>query len=344
MINLDGDATDSSTGISPGRAIKSLSQRPILFWLAGGAMGLVLAGFAFGLYLYFRDSAPKRPVHRPEQAFIDSQIPPGLAPRYFPPNGFTWSGFSTEGLPEARYGVAAPPSASPSAQVLIIADADFPGEAYFELANTLIKRNYSVWIIEAPGQGGAGRFPQQKTVVDTPDFTFGARTVKAFIDKVIHPNIERPLYVLASGSGALSALDLNMGRDQIKGMVLINPHVSDPSIPAGEWHRENVPDSYLARIGHQWQTANPDLRLREKSPVWASSASKTQSRLEGLQLEHMLSLSNAPPIRMLTHELKTDNDKNPSKALCGQALNCRLKSLKSINNPSEIIDEIDKIG
>jgi pimeloyl-ACP methyl ester carboxylesterase len=324
--------------------MKSLSEKPVLFWLAGGATGLVLAGLVFGAYLYFRSSAPKRPVHRPEQAFIDSQIPPGLAPRYFPPNGFTWSGFSTEGLPEARYGVAAPPAASPTAQILIIADADFPGEAYYEMANTLIKRNYSVWIIEAPGQGGAGRFPQQKAMVDSPDFTFGARIIKAFIDKVIHPDADKPLYILASGSGALSALDLNMGRDRIKGMVLINPHVSDPSIPAGVWHRENVPDSYLARIGHQWQTANPDLRLREKSPVWISGAQKTQSRLEGIQLEHMLTLSHAPPIRMLMHELKAGNERNPAKELCAQAQNCRLIPLKSISNPAEIIDEIEDIS
>src|SRR5476651_2503184 len=94
---------------------------------------------------------------QPGKAYLDSQIPPGLSPQYFPPEGFVWGAYRAGSLPEARYGVASPPI-NPKAQVLILTDADYPAEAYFQLTRQLLDAGYGVWLLEVPGQGGAGHY------------------------------------------------------------------------------------------------------------------------------------------------------------------------------------------
>lgn len=263
-----------------------------------------------------------------QNVVIESQIPPNLAPKYYPPAGFTWSGFAIEGLPDARYGVASPP-VNPQAQVLIIADNDFPAEAYFDLTNSLLSLNVSVWIIEAPGQGGAAHYPHQKNEIDSPDFSNATRNVRGFIAQIINPTQTKPLYIIASGVGAITALDLDINDGNIRGYILFEPHLKDPQLPEGTWHRQSVPKSHWGQVGHVWQGANPDLRLRLKSERWYESANKTLNRLQGVKISSLVPLSHQAPKLMFAKKDSLSEVQGLAKSLCQQASNCQYKTISN---------------
>ncbi|ESQ78109.1 alpha/beta hydrolase [Asticcacaulis sp. YBE204] len=230
---------------------------------------------------------------QPGAAFLDSQIPPGLSPEYYPPAGFVWSGFKFDNLPQARYGVAAPP-VNPRAHLLILADASYPGEIYFDLAQTALKSGVSVWIFEAPGQGGSGHYLLQDLRVHTPDFTHSIKTAKAFVETVIKPSVAKPLYIFGHGSGALTALELQAQKWPITSLMLYAPWNGDDN--AGEWHREDTPADLWGKVAHRWRIANPDLRLTQKSSAWVEQMSKARKALTSVSLDKLNPTLKRPPL------------------------------------------------
>ncbi|WKL56652.1 alpha/beta fold hydrolase [Asticcacaulis sp. ZE23SCel15] len=279
-----------------------------------------------------QDDAP----YPPDKAFVDSQIPPGLSPQYFPPAGFVWSGFKSGNLPEARYGVAAPPT-NPRADILIVADARFPAEAYFELARDLISLNYTVWIYEAPGQGGSGRYFLQGDKIHTPDFDYSVQAVEDLVSKVIRPSSGRPIYIVGTGTGALTALSIDPKTIPIGGVIAYSPYLRPPESPPTVWRGENVPSDEWAQTAHKWQRANPDLRLREVSQTWQTEMDKAVGKVTSPGLKGLSFRQEAPRRLIITgEEAAPPND--PGRICAG----IKICSFKRIFKNKDLSAEINK--
>jgi hypothetical protein len=274
--------------------------------------------------------------HHPDKAFTDSQIPPGLSPQYFPPAGFVWSGFKSGNLPEARYGVAAPPT-SPRADILIVADARFPAEAYFELARDLISLNYTVWIYEAPGQGGSGRYFLQGDKVHTPDFHHSVQAVEDLIGEVIRPSFVRPVYIVGTGTGALTALSIDPKTIPIGGAVAYSPYLRLLEPAPTVWRGEDIPSEAWAQTAHKWQRANPDLRLRAVSQTWQTEMDKAVDTVTSPGLKRLSFGREAPPRLIITsEEAAAPND--PGRMCAG----IKICPVKRIFKNKDLSTEINK--
>jgi hypothetical protein len=283
----------------------------------------------FGLFGFFCLGSCQRNTTKdnPDQAFIQSQIPPGLAPQYYPPMGFVWSGFKVNSLPEARYGVASPP-VNPRAQLLILADASYPAEIYYELSQFAISQGLGVWIIEAPGQGGAGSYMMQSQKVHSPDFKNNLNVSEALIAQMIRPTKSKPLYVFGHGSGALTALNLHAKQGLIAATLIYEPWLGKQSLDDAVWRREVVPQDDLGKVAYRWQVANPDLRRMAKSEAWEKSALDDLSRIKGLSLAKLNPVSKRPPLEIYSY--------TPQAAqLCLGRTPCKSKNIKNYN---ELVD------
>ena len=264
------------------------------------------------------------------EAFLDSQIPPGLSPQYFPPQGFVWGAYRAGNLPQARYGVASPPT-NPRAQVLVLADADYPAEAYFELTRQLIDEGYGVWLLEVPGQGGAGHYLLQNNAVYSPNFRDGETAAAGFIKDIIKPTTDKPLIVLGTGFSALNALALStvLNDDSMGGFVAFDPYTGGPITKGGEWHREDVPKSYWGVIAQSWQTSNPDLRLRIKSEAWQKQVKKSYDELYGLHLPVIALKGSNAPVVVIEPRGSASQQANAASALCAHVPRCRMQATDS---------------
>ena len=263
---------------------------------------------------------------QPGQAFLDSRIPSGLAPQYYPPDGFVWSGYRADGLPEARYGVASPP-VNPHAQVLIIADAGYPAETWFELARGLLAAGYGVWLLEPPGQGGAGRYLLQGNVIHSPDYRDADRAAAGLIRDLIHPTPQRPLYVVGSGYGAITVLSLaaELKGPAYAGFSAYDPYLGGAIAPGGLWRHEDVAPGYWGAIAQAWQMQNPDLRLRMKSESWRKQAMKAFSAVAG---PHP-TLRSGAPVTLFEPDTADAAQMKAARALCAHTPDCRLRGSKS---------------
>jgi alpha-beta hydrolase superfamily lysophospholipase len=264
---------------------------------------------------------------QPGQAFLDSQIPSGLSPQYFPPQGFVWGGYRAKGLPEARYGVASPPI-NPRAQVLIMADADYPAEAYFERANQLINAGYGVWLFEAPGQGGSGHYLMQNQSVFTKNYHDGQLAALSFIRDVIKPDAAKPLFIVGTGYSAIDALALST---QVKnkayaGFVAYSPYLGGEIARGNEWHREDTPATYWGGIAQNWQMSNPDLRLRVKSETWRTQMQKAYTDLNALHLPVVSISGQAAPVLLIEPKDTPTAAANQASALCAHIAQCKVQA------------------
>jgi hypothetical protein len=283
------------------------------------ALGCVLAATAC--------SKPDSGEKQPGQAFLDSQIPPGLSPQYFPPQGFVWGGYRSGALPEARYGVASPP-VNPRAQVLILADADYPAETYFELANQLLDAGYGVWLFEVPGQGGAGQYSGQKQAVYARSYRDGQLAVIGFVRDIIHPTPEKPLFIVGTGYSALNALSLSTtAKDKaLAGFIAYAPYLGQDIQPGAEWHSTDTTTGYWDGIAHSWRTSNPDLRLRIKSDPWRNQMHKAWSDLNSLHLPVISLTTPAAPVVVIAPKDAPQSQSGLLTALCARLSQCRVET------------------
>ena len=260
------------------------------------------------------------------QASLDSRIPPGLSPQYFPPDGFVWGAYRAGSLPEARYGVASPP-VNPRAQVLILADPDYPAEAYFELARQLLSAGYGVWLLEAPGQGGAGRYFLQGDAVFARSYHDSQETASDFIRDIIHPSTDKPLFVVGTGYSAVNALSLStmLKSDAMPGFVAFDPYTGAAIAKGSSWHSSDVPASYWGGIAQTWQTANPDLRLRAKSDEWRKQMKKAYAELGGMHLPVISLKGQAAAVLVIEPKAEPTSQANAASALCAHLPHCTLE-------------------
>jgi len=259
---------------------------------------------------------------QPGKAATDSAIPPGLSPQFFPPEGFVWGAYRPQGLPEVRYGVASPP-VNPKAQVLILADAAYPAEVYFQATQQLLDAGYGVWLLEVPGQGGAGRYLLQGDAIYAPDYRDAQQATRTFISDVVKPNPSKPLVVVGTGYSAINALSLSMGLKDadVLGYAAYDPYLGGPIAKGQVWHANEPPGTYWGDIAQTWQGANPGLRLRVKSDAWRQQMVKAYQALDGL---HMPSLGGGMHPQVLLLEPKTGltDDANAASKLCAHVVHC----------------------
>ncbi len=261
---------------------------------------------------------------QPGKAATDSAIPPGLSPQFFPPQGFVWGAYRPANLPEVRYGVASPP-VNPTAQVLILADASYPAEVYFQMAQQLLDAGYGVWLLEAPGQGGAGRYLLQGEAVFAPDYHDAQTAARLFIADVVKPDPDKPLVVVGTGYSAIHALSLSLDLKDadILGYVAYDPYLGGPIARGGVWHAGDPPGTYWGDIAQTWQSANPGLRLRVKSDVWQKQMVKAYEALDGM---HMPAIGEKAHASVLLLEPKNGltADANAASKLCSHVAHCVL--------------------
>jgi len=281
---------------------------------------LTLGAVVGGLLLTSCDKIEQ--VVQPGKASTDSAIPPGLSPQFFPPEGFVWGAYRPANLPEVRYGVASPP-ANPKAQVLILADPAYPAEVYFQAAQQLLDAGYGVWLLEAPGQGGAGRYLLQGEAVFTPDYRDAQTAARAFIADIVKPDPGKPLIVVGTGYSAIHALSLSMALKDpnVLGYVAYDPYLGGPIARGQMWHANEPPGTYWGDIAQTWQSANPSLRLRVKSDVWQKQMNKAYEALDGL---HIPTLGEAvsPSVLLLEPKTGLTADANAASKLCAHVAHC----------------------
>jgi len=261
---------------------------------------------------------------QPGKAATESQIPPGLSPQFFPPEGFVWGAYKPANLPEVRYGVASPP-VNPNRQVLILADAAYPAEVYFQAAQQLLDAGYGVWLLEAPGQGGSGRYLLQSDAIFSPDYRDALTAARGFISDIIKPDAGKPLVIVGTGFSAIHALSLSMAlKDpQVLGYVAYDPYLGGPIARGQAWHAGDAPGTYWGDIAQTWQSANPGLRLRVKSEAWQTQMNKAYAALDGL---HMPALGETvhPSVLLLEPKTGLTADANAASKLCSHVAHCTL--------------------
>ena len=262
---------------------------------------------------------------QPGQAFLDSRIPAGLSPQYYPPGGFVWGAYRSGSLPEARYGVASPPN-NPKAQVLILADADYPAEVYFELMRQLLDEGYGVWLLEAPGQGGSGHYLLQNQSIFATSYHDGQLTARDFIKDIVKPSADKPVFVIGAGYSALTALSLStlLKDDSLKGFIAYDPYLGGPIARGDIWHRDAPQPGYWGGIAQSWQMSNPDLRMRQKSDGWQKQMQKAYVDLNSLHLP-VTSLKNGAQVLVLEQKIATTSQANTASALCARLPRCTLQ-------------------
>jgi lysophospholipase len=77
-----------------------------------------------------------------------------LDPRFYPPDGFQWGGFTNAAGRNIRTGHIG----NGKARIVILPGFREPIEQYFEVIREQAERGYEVFTLDWPGQGGSGRF------------------------------------------------------------------------------------------------------------------------------------------------------------------------------------------
>ncbi|HYE47920.1 MAG TPA: alpha/beta hydrolase [Caulobacter sp.] len=217
------------------------------------------------------------------ESFVDSRTPPGLSPRFYPPEGWAWGLVQAGDYPAQRYGVSSP-TTGPTAHVLILPGYGESAEAWFETAAGLNRRGYTVWVLDGAGQGGSGRFAAPRDVGHIPSLDPDLLGVKAMLRAVI-PEDGRPVVLLGGRSGgvlALLAARRGLHGDGVIASAPWRPRAPGPYDEAFDgiglgwlrdldepgWTRERPyrtgppgADPYRAGAQQAWAIANPDLRM-----------------------------------------------------------------------------------
>ncbi len=134
--------------------------------------------------------------------------PPALEPRFLPPVGWRWHVFTNPQGRKIRFGTVAPESRIPDAVVIVAPGLSEFGEKYFELAQDLLQRNLSLWVMDWQGQGLSDRHlknaPHKRHSSgfedDVEDFHY---FIMEYVKhSAVHPDVGRiPLVLLGHSMG-----------------------------------------------------------------------------------------------------------------------------------------------
>jgi lysophospholipase len=284
----------------------------------------------------------EQPVGEPTPA----RIPPGLATRYFPPPGWTWSYLPAADGPPIRYGVGTPPRAVRGA-VLILPGFGEPAEVWFETARELIDNNYAVWLLDLAGQGGSGRWADPPDKAHLPSMEPNLTALRTAITEVVRPT-GAPLVMMGSGLGAQVALRAaGEGLPGVEAVILSAPALSPWRGPTpgplaqglsligfsrtyatgqGDWKSADSRASYpgtRAAVPQAWMRANPELRTGGVTWGWIKAYSDSASAARSTQTLERVAL----PVMML------DGGDGAGRDACQRMPKCRYIRLPSGPTP-----------
>lgn len=231
-------------------------------------------------------------------ALADSRPPPGIAPRFLPPDGWAWGVAQPDAMPQVRYGVSAPPGRRAEAHLVIVPSAMEPAEAWFETIRTLNAQGFAVWVVERPGFGGSGRHVRPHDLAHSPSVEAEALALNAVLTRIVAPAAEAPLVLLASADAAPAALLASRGGAPVVDIIVSGrapppPSASAPPwalrlglgrLPSADWRpwtREHRPvpegDPWRTKAAAAWPLANPDLRIGGASIALRSRSAGTSA-------------------------------------------------------------------
>jgi lysophospholipase len=265
-------------------------------WTAAALVVLLAAAFG-GAMLFAAHE------HEARDAFADSDPPPDLPDRFYPPQGWSWGLVALGDGLERRYGVGAPATVA-QAQILILPDYGETAETWFETARDLTGAGFTVWVLEGAGQGGSARLAGRRDLGHVTGFDGDVAAVRAFSETVIRPGPRRPLVLLGEGVGALVAARAVEAGLRPAVVILSAPDCATPPsydalrfVGLGEtragsgkaWSRDSPDDSAAHRthdawrgaVTHHWQLANPDLRMGGPSVAWNAALDQLHSHTAG---------------------------------------------------------------
>ncbi|MBN9319781.1 MAG: lysophospholipase [Caulobacterales bacterium 68-7] len=276
------------------------------------------------------------------EAFTDSRVPPSVAPRFYPPEGWAWGLVKVGSAPAQRYGVAAPPVA-PKANLLILTGYDDPAETWFETVADLTRRGYAVWVLDRAGQGGSARLTGRRDLGHAKRFDPDVAAVRAMVRVVIRPNGKTPTILVGHSLGgliALRAVQSGLGAD---GLVLSAPAIELANLPqprgqVAAWTRwarrlglgafrtpgqpgwrpegrdgpfgQLTHDPTRAAMHRAWAEANPDLRMGGSSLAWFAAFYDASDAAQAAAAR------TAPPTLLLTASDDSLADNAASQRLC----------------------------
>jgi lysophospholipase len=249
----------------------------------------------FALALILLLAACKRTDER--AAFTDTRLPPGLAQAGWPPDGWTWGLIQIANDPPQRYGVS-PAAQVRRAQVLILPGYDGLAEDEFAAASDFNARGDVVWVLEGQGQGGSARLVNPRDLGFVRSFDGDVGAIRQMVAAAIRPTPAMPLTAIAYGTAAPEALRAaQQGLPGVSQLILVDPHFQPPGPPVGpgkalwmtrlglgawrppgqgRWRRDAAdPDP----VRHDWQTANPDLRMGGVSYAWIAAFNDLAGKL-----------------------------------------------------------------
>ncbi|HWA60975.1 MAG TPA: alpha/beta hydrolase [Caulobacteraceae bacterium] len=290
-------------------------------WIVG--LAALLAGCGVG-----GDRAPAGPT----------RTPPGLAQRFYPPEGWGWGLLQLGDAPAQRYGVSSPATA-PRGQVLILPDYGETAETWFETTADLNAAGYTVWVLEGVGQGGSARLAGPRDLGQVRSLDPDADAVRAMVRVIIRP--KQPLVILGQGVGAVTAtLAVEQGL-RPDGLILSGPAfrpypaadtpllrklgLGATRVPGGAgWRREGPaasPDPWRGQVTRLWQTANPDLRMGAPSLDWIAAFNAGQKAAQ-----RNLDAADVPILVI----------GGPGASGCGKAPRCEAVTLEQAKGPLEL--------
>ncbi|HIF25387.1 MAG TPA: alpha/beta hydrolase [Micavibrio sp.] len=134
--------------------------------------------------------------------------PPEIEERFLTPKGWRWHAFKNPRGYKIRFGSVAPESGIPDAVVIVLQGLSEYTEKYFELANDLLSRNLSFWMIDWQGQGASDRHLEDRQKRHSSGFQDDINDLHYFImeyvkHSAVHPDVGRiPLVMLGHSMGA----------------------------------------------------------------------------------------------------------------------------------------------
>ncbi len=134
--------------------------------------------------------------------------PPALEKRFLMPEGWRWHIFKNKQGRLIRFGTVAPKSGIPDAIVVVLQGLGEFTEKYFELANDLLARNLSFWMIDWQGQGKSHRHLKDRQKRHSGGFDEDVEDLHYFImeyikHSAVHPDVGRiPMVMLGHSMGA----------------------------------------------------------------------------------------------------------------------------------------------
>jgi len=267
--------------------------------------------------------------------FTDTRLPPGLAQANWPPDGWTWGLIQIANGPPQRYGVA-PASDITRAQVLILPGYDGLAEDEFGAICDFNARGFVAWALEGQGQGGSGRFVTPRDLGYAPSLEGDVGAIRQMVAAAIHPSPAAPLTAIAYGTAAPEALRAAQeGLAGVSGLILVDPRFWAPGAPVdpamarrmtwlglgrwrapgqNPWRRDAVdPDP----VRHDWQTANPDLRMGGVSYAWIAAFDNLMRQLQAGDWRDV-----AMPVLIL----ETGRPDPVAARFCSQMPRCRIET------------------